>query len=344
MDGKRNPKFIGLACGLWLATLSACGLSTYPPTASISEPHEGVLASSVSSLDPRVLDGKTVPWSVALTLAEVSEAAYEDDPAQQRSVLKKIGFESSSMIEQAHLQAVVAFHQDLVVVGFRGTDPDELSDWITDSKFLKDPVGEGMMHRGFHQATAKIDPVVLQAIEAGSARKNAPIWVTGHSLGGALALGFAFQLAEETERELAGVITFGQPRLLDGALAGEINAKLGNKYIRFQNGRDVVPQIPPEWLGFLHAGSKCRTTAKNVTFLPVTHVYRSIEKGNGQGDLDDLTPEEFNDLRTQLREAREKPQPRTTAEVRASRGQSLLPEHSIESYRDAILRFGSAPR
>jgi len=69
-------------------------------------------------------------------------------------------------------------------------------------------------------------------------------------LGGALAALAALRV-HASEVELAGAITFGQPRTGDCTLA---NALASLPIVRVVNACDLVPQLPPEAFGYAHGG------------------------------------------------------------------------------------------
>jgi hypothetical protein len=70
-------------------------------------------------------------------------------------------------------------------------------------------------------------------------------WVTGHSLGGALAALAATSL-EYQGFKVAGLYTFGQPRVGDWAFTRQVNAHMGDRMFRYVNNNDIVPLIPPQ--------------------------------------------------------------------------------------------------
>ena len=89
--------------------------------------------------------------------------------------------------------------------------------------------------------------------------KNAKFIVTGHSLGGALAILFPTVLVIHEERELMqkllGVYTFGQPRIGNKQLGKFMEARLNSpvpRYFRVVYCNDLVPRLPYDDKTFLY--------------------------------------------------------------------------------------------
>ncbi|KAL6996168.1 hypothetical protein U1Q18_006304 [Sarracenia purpurea var. burkii] len=89
--------------------------------------------------------------------------------------------------------------------------------------------------------------------------KTAKFVVTGHSLGGALAILFPTVLLLHEERELMqkllGVYTYGQPRVGNRQLGRFMEAHLDNpvpKYFRVVYSNDLVPRLPYDDRTFLY--------------------------------------------------------------------------------------------
>ena len=77
--------------------------------------------------------------------------------------------------------------------------------------------GQINVHKGFYDAMTPVYDEVSSAIKSYlSTRKHAKVWVTGHSLGAALASVFVMQAirtnADWLKKNFGGLYTFGQPR------------------------------------------------------------------------------------------------------------------------------------
>ncbi len=101
-----------------------------------------------------------------------------------------------------------------IIVAFRGTA--DRRNWLTDLDCKFVPQNGCRIHAGFAEALESVREKTLagmfQAAQAGKGRPR--LWLTGHSLGGALAMLFAWRVAERYRRQpFSGVYTFGQPRV-----------------------------------------------------------------------------------------------------------------------------------
>ncbi len=127
--------------------------------------------------------------------------------------------------------------EPMLILAFRGTEA-ELADVKADLKAdLIIVSGEQKVHRGFFDAFN----AVKSDIESDLAKHpGAPIYITGHSLGGALAIMATRYLASDS---LGACYTFGGPRVGNSLFADDIKTPI----YRIVNAADGVPRVPPAW-------------------------------------------------------------------------------------------------
>jgi len=124
-------------------------------------------------------------------------------------------------------------------------------------------------HKGFVDAIADIWPALGPAIEAEWKRRDRPIWLTGHSLGGALAL-LAAWLLKRRFVPVHEVCTFGAPMIGNRTACEAFNREFAGGIFRYVNGRDPVPKLPALSLAaneFLHVDSQRLLGSHPVTGL-----------------------------------------------------------------------------
>jgi triacylglycerol lipase len=122
-----------------------------------------------------------------------------------------------------------------VFVVFRGTESVE--DWLSDLTFTQVDHPWGCVEKGFYALYRQC----AGPIHAAVAGPNDGLIVTGHSLGGALAVLACADLAETGAPSL---YSFAGPRVGDIAFAGKFNAKLPLRAWRVVNSEDLVATLP----------------------------------------------------------------------------------------------------
>ena len=157
--------------------------------------------------------------------------------------------------------------KNIIFIGFRGTENPE--DWsINLFSPLKCPVqtmvyartlfscvslknANANVHGGFYRVSQALClPLNYEIKELQKTYKDknpnekgdVPVILTGHSLGGALAL------LSGLEIEHHAVYTFGMPRVCERGLL----PYLPRCHYRYELEGDIVPKFPPKLLGFIH--------------------------------------------------------------------------------------------
>jgi hypothetical protein len=92
-------------------------------------------------------------------------------------------------------------------------------------------------------AGGKIDADVLRAAPT--------VIVSGHSLGAALGTLCAMDLKLNYQLPDVRLMTFGSPRVGNSIFAAWVDSELGLHW-RFTHNRDIVPSLPPGYMGFAH--------------------------------------------------------------------------------------------
>jgi triacylglycerol lipase len=201
-----------------------------------------------------LFEPKSIQFSIknAYALAICSNLAYESEKTIQDK-LSQQDF-NSKFIERRDTQAFIAYNDSAIVLSFRGTT--NIQDWMTNSDLLLTSVrsGTGKVHGGFLRALCVVWDDILQII-AEAQTKAQPIWITGHSLGGALATLAAARFSLEMDKPVRGIYTFGQPRVGDREFARIFDAELKQRVFRFVNNNDIVTRIPTREIGYSHVGS-----------------------------------------------------------------------------------------
>jgi triacylglycerol lipase len=189
----------------------------------------------------------------ALFLAKVSRLVYQGRFEMEFTTEHEWYFPKFAFLDNDHhdTQALIIGNEENVIVAFRGTE-GKLEDWITNIAVgFMDRAG-GRVHQGFWNAMESIFADLVKVLNE-FCTQNQRIWLTGHSLGGALAT-LATAYLHQHRIPLAGLYTYGQPRVGDSSFAYHLNSEAVN-YFRIVNHGDVVTRVPPSDMEYAHAGA-----------------------------------------------------------------------------------------
>lgn len=204
----------------------------------------------------------------AAMMAELARAAYlsnQNASPDAPTILEQLramdsNFQDVCPFNARSSQTCVVAHEDFVCATFRGTD--ELADWRDNVQTGKVNGPFGGVHAWFQAALMDVWPAMEARLAQYAPR---PLWLTGHSLVGAMATLAASQLAEADE-SFFGVYTFGSPRCGGKKFARIYIVEAGARSHRFQNNNDIVTMFPTRQMKYRHVGRLAYITeGGNVT-------------------------------------------------------------------------------
>lgn len=185
----------------------------------------------------------------SLVMAELSMISYLQ-PETAALAAARLGFPGHMYFEQKGAQAFWFDNRWDAVIICRGTEPSDWND-IRANVNLWMEVAEtvGKVHRGFNREMDRLWPRLEKAL----LRNRKPLWFAGHSLGGAMATICAgrckLSYIKSNPEEL---YTYGSPRVGNQCYVQFTRLR----HHRWVNNNDVVPTVPPSWLGYRHCGQE----------------------------------------------------------------------------------------
>jgi len=139
-------------------------------------------------------------------------------------------------LEESGVSYFLARNSARQVLSFRGTS--NLENVLVDLKvslMLDSKLGI-QLHRGFAETSSSVLKYLTPSLD-----KSIPIIITGHSLGGAVAVIVAFYLQQEGY-DVQQVVTFGQPKVTNVGGAASFNDL---PLLRVVTVKDIIPLVPP---------------------------------------------------------------------------------------------------
>lgn len=329
-----------------VASLACVGYGLFSVVRSASDGEETVIevpvplpdAGSLTLVDKLNADWDAygpANWPVAEVMAQASRIAYLP-PYEAEVEFVELGFDSVELMADGSMIGYVVSVEDVSVIVFRGTD--DAGDWLAnlDRSIAKTP--DGPAHRGFYKAYV---PLSYQAIELVRASDAKSAWLTGHSLGGALAVLCAYELARDETIDVAGLMTFGQPMAARPPLTDRIEDLLRSRYVHFANNRDIVPRIPPSFDHFgslvYYHGDKIRRS-KSPLLLTAAPGDALGDKADKSFEIDPLSDDEFSRLQQELQAYQAEPDFAEDGTPLVKGNSPLIRDHDMGLYLDQLRR------
>jgi pimeloyl-ACP methyl ester carboxylesterase len=226
------------------------------------------------SIDWRLREEPLGNRDSACFLCEASALAYLAEAEGMPAFRSLLGLEAR-LFSVDNTQAWLGVDEANVVVAFRGTESPTTLDGLKDvlltdaMNLLVVPEGRlghdlsaagvgARFHKGFVDAIAAVWGPLMAAVEAEMKVCDRPLWITGHSLGGALAL-LAAWLFKRRFVPVHEVCTFGAPMIGNREACAAFDREFAGRIFRYVNGRDPVPKLPTMSLvanEFLHVNQE----------------------------------------------------------------------------------------
>jgi triacylglycerol lipase len=236
--------------------------------------------------------------SKSLLFAELSRLSY-GNPETVRQIVAAANFDRCDFLEDSGAEVYVwGTRYDMMVV-CRGTEPTKWDDIQADANAWTVAMEIGRIHSGFH---GHVD-VLWPRIETLLKDNKLPVWFAGHSLGGAMATLCAARCKwSEIESNPRAIYTFGSPRVGDRKFV----KFLRTRHFRWVNNNDIVPRVPPRWLGYRHVGKEIYLSRRGrirslPTWLRVHDQWRGFIRSLKKWKLDHLSDHSMMEYITHIR-------------------------------------------
>ena len=184
------------------------------------------------------------------TLDKILHSIFETDNEITNRLLKGGEIDILKTYDFGGTQALLVSTRNYFALAFRGTEATSFVDIKTDANAVitKCPSG-GRIHSGFNEAFDLVKKQIqvdlnrqAQSDLNNPENKNKPLIITGHSLGGALAMIATKHLHHDVKDiKIAACYTFGSPRVGDEEWFSGIKTPI----YRVVNAVDCVTMLPP---------------------------------------------------------------------------------------------------
>ena len=177
--------------------------------------------------------------------------------------------------EETDLQCAltISHTKKRINVIFRGSESK--SDWYYDLKIFKHKLEEKYqsdnndvyVHLGFYEQLTKggsYNKILKTLKEALSEHNDYELFITGHSLGGALCTLFGYLLSHELLNKVT-VVSFASPRVGNPEFRKEFDKRENLTHYRISNDRDIITAAP--MINFQHVGINISLSEDNCEFF-----------------------------------------------------------------------------
>jgi triacylglycerol lipase len=195
---------------------------------------------------------KTFNASNAERLGRAADLAYENNATVTKTA-KTWEMQLVKSFKHKETQAYLIGDDNTWILAFRGTEAKKFKDWLADLDAILVTGLGGKIHKGFRDSLSYVWTDIWNTLKKD--RGSRTLWVTGHSLGGALATLAVAKLRQEKDQPVNGLYTFGSPRVGNGKFADKFDKDFKKYTYRFVNNIDAVTHAPRGDMNFSHVGT-----------------------------------------------------------------------------------------
>ena len=216
-------------------------------------------------------------WSysdIATIQNKLSWITVRDETVLAGAHFYPIHVQNEALFVDATAQFIITHDDAIAIVSFRGTEITNPWNWFIDATTKKVPFfSDSRKH--VHENNCKVHLGFKRNFEAlwygGEGilsklllyePKIEAVYLTGHSLGGAMAVLAGLSLQEHQSSiwsKVRGIYTYGQPMVVDNADRDRLEERIGDRLFRHIYYNDVVPHFPPLSVGpYDHVGREFR--------------------------------------------------------------------------------------
>jgi predicted lipase len=229
------------------------------------------------------LDAGNAYWMARLSKEVYLKKSETDQKPDEEKILSNIKKDDGKFVavygyDNNSAQAALIEHEEFLCMAFRGTD--ELADWLDNFNALSTEVLFGEFHRGFWDSVGDIWEPMYAKYEALMEQRKRPLFLTGHSLGGAMTSVAVAKLIHDNI-PFTSAYTFGQPRCMSDDTAEIFNKKCKERYFRFHNNNDIVTRIPARAMGYSHIGTYLYITEEETIHPKSSFWFRFMDYVDG---------------------------------------------------------------
>ncbi|MCE7733532.1 MAG: lipase family protein [Candidatus Heimdallarchaeota archaeon] len=218
----------------------------------------------------------------AILLSDLSIRAYRE-PEKIKPEELDLELVSYFDIAKTHTQLYIFKNKSTLYIVFRGTE--SIRDVMYDFMFIKKNFPDNAtsffrpkVHHGFLYTFQSVEKMLFDKIKDLIAENQYKIYVTGHSLGAALAVLCAFELKNKLNIN-STMYNFGCPRIGNRSFVKLYNKKVPDSF-RIVNNDDSITNLPK--LGYKHVKTLIYIYPRGKLIINPSRMRRFFER------LDDL--------------------------------------------------------